>query len=198
MIEGLKPIYNKVLKPLANCGLHPNTVTTIGLLFFIVASAITAIGYWKTGLILGTTGAIMDGLDGVIARETGKGTTFGAFYDSVTDRFTEILWFGALLYYYTYFTNYSYGNLPIMAIFILTTGSLMVSYLRARAEAAGATAPGGILQRPERLILLAIFQYLGADYMKWGLLIVAVMAYITVIQRMIITYKELKQEPLSQ
>lgn len=192
MIEGLKPLYNKTLKPLAHCGLHPNTVTTLGLLMFIVASLITAIGYWKTGLIIGTTGAIMDGLDGVIARETGKGSNFGAFYDSVTDRLTEIVWLAALLYYYTLFTNNSYGNLPILAIFSVLSGSLLVSYLRARAEAAGGKSPGGLLQRPERLIILAIFQFMGPEIMQWGLLLVGVLAYITVLQRMFITYKDLK------
>lgn len=192
MIEGLKPLYNKVLKPLANCGLHPNTVTSLGLLMFIVASSITAIGYWKTGLIIGTTGAIMDGLDGVIARVTGKGSVFGAFYDSVTDRLTEIAWLSALLYYYLIFKNNSHGALPIISIFIVLSGSLMVSYLRARAEAVGAKSPGGILQRPERLIILAVFQFIGPEAMKWGLLIVGILAYVTVIQRMMITYKELK------
>lgn len=192
MIEGLKPLYNKVLKPLANCGLHPNTVTSLGLLMFIVASSVTAIGHWKLGLIIGTTGAIMDGLDGVIARETGTGSAFGAFYDSVTDRFTEISWLTALLYYYLIFSQNRYGYLPIYSIFIVLSGSLMVSYIRARAEAAGAKSPGGILQRPERLIILAVFQFIGPHVMPWGLLIVGILAYVTVIQRIILTYKDLK------
>lgn len=192
MIEGLKPLYNKTLKPLAHCGLSPNTVTTLGLLMFAVASLITAIGYWKEGLIIGTLGAIMDGLDGVIARETGKSSPFGAFYDSVSDRFTEIFWLAALLYFYVVHTNNSYGNLPVIFIFLVLSGALMVSYLRARAEAAGAKSPGGILQRPERLIILAIFQFLGPKMMIWGLLIVGILAYITIIQRMYITYKDLK------
>ncbi|MBN1984074.1 MAG: CDP-alcohol phosphatidyltransferase family protein [Chitinivibrionales bacterium] len=186
MIEGMKPQYNAALKPFArlcaSVNISPNMLTLTGLALFAVASWLTAIGYWRTALGVGLIGACMDGLDGVLARETNQKTTFGAILDSVCDRFTEIFWLCGILAFYV-LRDILTPTILFLSLSAIT-GSLMVSYVKARAEGAGVVCKEGILQRPERLIALAIFQLIGPVAMVWGLGFVAFFAYITVFQRM--------------
>ncbi len=195
MINGLKPFYHAIIRPLVSLfkmlGIHPNVLTVFGVFLFGIASWLIAIGEWKLSLLIGFFGAIMDGLDGQLARETGKGSVFGAFLDSVCDRFTEILWIGSFAVFYM--RNPLADSLPIYLVYAAITGSIMVSYLRARAEGVGIECKGGLLQRSERLIILAIFQFLGPQKMPWGIGIVAVFAYVTVFQRLIIVWQNYKK-----
>jgi len=192
MLEFIKPTYNRALKPLAKYSPHPNIITTIGLLFFIMGGYFTAIGSWYIAFTMGIIGGIADGLDGVVAREKNLSSKFGALFDSVTDRLTEIVWFAGLTYFFA--TQKSFDPLPIFFIFAAITGSLTVSYVRARAEGLGVDCSKGIMQRTERLLFLGILLLLGPTYMKWGLLAVAILAYITVIQRVIITFNNLRNK----
>jgi CDP-diacylglycerol--glycerol-3-phosphate 3-phosphatidyltransferase len=195
MIEGLKTVYNNVLRPLARfmarLGIHPNILTISGVLLFGVGGWLTVYGFWRWALLVITTGAFMDGLDGVVAREAGKRSTFGAVLDSTCDRFTEIIWLGSLTIYYV--RNPILDGLCIYLTFAVITGSLMVSYVKARAEGAGIACNKGLLQRPERLIILAIFQFLGPEIMPWGLGIVAGLAYLTVMQRIFMVWRNFKK-----
>lgn len=195
MIGGLKPFYHALIRPLMSLfkvlGVHPNVLTLSGVVLFGIGSWLIVIGEWKLSLLVGVFGAIMDGLDGLLAKETGKLTIFGAFLDSVCDRFTEILWLGSFIVFYM--RNPIFGGLPIYLAYAALTGSVMVSYVRARAEGAGIECKGGLLQRSERLLILAIFQFVGPQKMLWGLGIVALFAYLTVLQRMLIVWKNYKK-----
>lgn len=191
MIESLKPLYNSFLRPfssfLARLGIHPNVLTIMGVLLFAVGGWLIVIGHWRISLIVGVIGAFMDGLDGILAREFDKKSVFGGILDSTCDRFTEIIWLGSLIVYYL--NNDIYVNIAVNLAFLAITGSLMVSYIRARAEAAGIKCEKGILQRPERLIVLAIFQFAGPYFMLFGLAAVTFFSYLTVFQRLLIVWK---------
>ena len=198
MIERLKPLYNAGLRPLARLlariGIHPDVLTAIGLILFGFGGWLTVLGYWRGALIALVIGSLMDGLDGVLARETDRRSTFGAVLDSVCDRFTEIIWIGSIVAYYI--RNAVFNEMYVYISFAAVTGSLMVSYVKARAEGAGIECNKGILQRPERLIILAVFQLLGPGKMPWGLGIIAVLAYLTVLQRLYLVWKIYEKEKL--
>ncbi|MDG5814370.1 CDP-alcohol phosphatidyltransferase family protein [Chitinispirillales bacterium ANBcel5] len=187
MLENFKPMYNSVLRPfvlvLANTGIHPNHVTILGLLLFATSGWLCAVQLWSIALLILILGALMDGLDGLLARETGKQTVFGAILDSSCDRVTEIALLMGLLVYYMH--NPVYGSWGIYLCFTAIAGSIMVSYVKARCEGAGLTCSRGLLQRPERIILFAIGLLLGGKPMVWILLLITVLAAVTVIERLV-------------
>jgi len=191
MIEVIKPHYNAVLKPfarlLARMGIHPNAVTLFGVFLFFMGAWLTATGIWTIAVALGIIASFFDGLDGILARETGKKSSFGAFLDSVCDRVTEVVWIGSYLFYY--FQHPPFDTVSVYCAFLAVTGSILVSYVKARAEGVGIACDGGLLQRSERLIILGVFQLLGPDLMPWGLGIVAGFAYLTVFQRMYLVWR---------
>ena len=184
MLEPLKPFYNSTLRPAARlalrAGIHPNHVTILGLLLFIAAGYFCAVSRWYTALILVISGSLMDGLDGVLARESGKTSTFGGILDSTSDRLTEMVLLGGLSYYYLHHGTPVLGT---MLCFSALCGSVLVSYVKARCEAAGVPCSRGLLQRPERLILLCIGLFAGPYIMLWILGVITVAGAFTVAQR---------------
>lgn len=160
-----KAIY-KVINPfvrfLIRLGLTPNAVTTIGLLLNIGVAIIFIIGAergnrgelgyvgWAGGLIL--FAGLFDMLDGQVARLGKMSSTFGALYDSVLDRYSELVLFLGICYY---LISHHYFLSSLFA-FIAMIGSMMVSYTRARSEGLGIQNKGGLMQRPERVILIAV------------------------------------------
>lgn len=185
MLENLKPLYNATLRPLARgfnkLGIHPNHITVSGLLFFAIAGYLSGIDKWNSALILVITGALFDGLDGVLARESGKKSIFGAILDSCCDRLTEIFLLGGLLIFYC--KNPVYGHWGAILCFSGICGSLMVSYVKARCEGAGISCNRGLLQRPERIIILCFGLKLGPQVMFWILLGLSLFSAFTVVQR---------------
>ncbi len=154
----LDPLLNIMVK----AGITPNKVTIIGFLITILSAAILIYGAEKGerdnpvyitafGIILLIAG-IFDMLDGQLARKTGKMTVFGAFFDSIIDRYSEMIMFFGIAYY---LVSYNYFLSGIFA-FIAMIGSIMVSYSRARAEGLGYDCKLGIMQRPERILLIGI------------------------------------------
>lgn len=196
MIEGLKPFYNSVLRPFARfmnkAGIHPNHITLSGVALFIGAGWFASRGEWLIALLLVISGSLLDGLDGVLARESGKKSLFGAILDSSSDRLTEIvLLFGVFIYY---LHNQIYGYWGAYLCFAGICGSMMVSYVKARCEGVGIPCKGGLLQRPERLILLSFGLLLGAMFMLWILAGLAVFTTITMIQRLFEAARECRKQ----
>jgi len=175
-----------IVHGLALSKIHPNVLTFIGLLINIVAAALLAAGQFLTAgfVILGA--AIFDMVDGRVARETNQVTRFGGFFDSVLDRYSDLaLLMGLLVYYGT--INRSFY---VVLTAIVMTGSVMVSYTRARAENTIPMCKVGFMERPERVVLLII----GAlfDRMAPVLWVVAIMSNLTVFHRMLFTWHETK------
>jgi CDP-diacylglycerol--glycerol-3-phosphate 3-phosphatidyltransferase len=117
-------------------------------------------------------------LDGAVARAAGKGSPFGAFLDSTVDRYAEILPYLGLAFA---FRDDRLFYLPFLAI----TGSLMVSYARARVEGLGGSCRVGLLERPERIVLLFLGLILGPLALKVSLVLLAVGSHVTALQRML-------------
>lgn len=176
-----------IVRGLALSKIHPNVLTLIGLLINIVAAVLLASGrFFAAGWVI-TGGAIFDMVDGRVARETNQVTRFGGFFDSVIDRYSDLgLLMGLLVYYASV-------NRPLYVVLtaIVMTGSVMVSYTRARAENIIPSCKAGFLERPERVVLLII----GAlfDRMAPVLWVIAVLSNVTVAHRMIFTWQETRR-----
>ncbi|MFT4062891.1 MAG: DUF4833 domain-containing protein [Edaphocola sp.] len=160
--KGIYKVINPFVRFLIKLGLTPNAVTTIGLLLNIGVAIIFVVGAekgnrgdlsyvgWAGGLIL--FAGLFDMLDGQVARLGKMSSTFGALYDSVLDRYSELILFFGICYY---LVAHHYFLSSIFA-FIALIGSMMVSYTRARSEGLGIQNKGGLMQRPERVILIAV------------------------------------------
>ena len=170
-----------VLDPLGGflnrLGLTPNMVTVLGLLGNTVGALYLARGEMLTGGIWIALMTPVDALDGTMARLRGESSDFGAYVDSVSDRYSELIIYGGLLYHFLEIGEPLGG----MLTFAAAAGSVLVSYVKARAEGLGYEAKVGLLTRAERYIVLApslIFNQLNI-----GLGIIAVFANITALQR---------------
>ncbi len=163
--QGIYAIINPFVKLLIRMGVTPNMVTTIGLLGNIAAAAIIAYAGYEAQLtgnprfdLITWGGAItilfslFDMLDGQVARLGNMVSRFGALYDSVLDRYCELFTLGALSYYLIM----NHWIIGALVAFLALVGSIMVSYVRARAEGVGLECKVGFMQRPERVVVTAI------------------------------------------
>jgi len=175
---GIYKVIDPVVKVLIKLGLTPNAVTSIGFVLNIGVAVIFILGAeegnrgdltyvgWAGGLIL--FAGLFDMLDGQVARLGNMKSTFGALYDSVLDRYSELIMFLGICYY---LVGHHYFLSSIFA-FIAMIGSMMVSYVRARAEGLGIECKGGLMQRPERVVTIGLCAvlcgvsslYIGGDY----------------------------------
>jgi CDP-diacylglycerol--glycerol-3-phosphate 3-phosphatidyltransferase len=175
---GIYKVIDPVVKVFIKLGLTPNAVTSIGFVLNIGVAVIFIIGGeagnrgdltyvgWAGGLIL--FAGLFDMLDGQVARLGNMKSTFGALYDSVLDRYSELVMFLGICYY---LVAHHYFLSSIFA-FIAMIGSMMVSYVRARAEGLGIDCKGGLMQRPERVVTIGLCAilcgvtslYIGGDY----------------------------------
>jgi CDP-diacylglycerol--glycerol-3-phosphate 3-phosphatidyltransferase len=183
LTESLRVFFKWFLDPVAGflnrLGLYPNTLTLSGLIGTAVGSFFVARGNFLVGgLILLAIGPV-DALDGAMARLRGEASDFGAFVDSVTDRYSDLIIIGGLLAYYLIEGNSLLAGLA----FVTAAGSVMVSYTRARAESLGFEAKVGIMTRLERYVVLIPSIVLG--YPQIGLAIVALLANITALHRIL-------------
>jgi soluble lytic murein transglycosylase len=169
--------------------LRPNHLTVAGLVASCVAAACFIAGQTKTaGLVLIVAG-LLDLLDGSLARASGQVTAFGAFLDSVIDRYSDIAVMLGIVVLYARTPN-PRGALVAMAGL---AGSVMVSYTKARAESIGVECTVGMMERPERLICLIAGAVL--DRMEPALWVLAIMANVTAVQRIIFTRRMMREEP---
>lgn len=162
----------------ARMGIHPTVLTVLGLAFSVAAGATYAKGHFPVGGILLLLAGLCDMTDGAVARATGKGSAFGAFLDSTVDRYSELLVYLGLGAYYVQVQSAQW-----MAVFLAFSGSMMVSYTRARAEGLRQECRVGWIQRPERLAILIVASLLGVQVAGWSLWLLAVLSHLTALQR---------------
>ena len=168
-------------------GLKPNTITVIGVIGNIIAGVLVAFDKLTWGGLLVLFVVPLDALDGSLARLRGEESHFGAFFDSVTDRYSEIALYGGLLIHFLHLNNWRGAIL----VFFAALGSVMVSYVRARAESLGFSAKVGLLTRAERYIVLLpgiIFHY--PEISLW---ILAIMTHFTALQRFFYVRKQVEK-----
>jgi CDP-diacylglycerol--glycerol-3-phosphate 3-phosphatidyltransferase len=180
-------IIDRIVRWLALSRIHPNVLTFMGLVINIGAAWLFAIGYFRWAGVVVICAGLFDMVDGRVARATKQVTRFGGFFDSVIDRYSDLGLYMGLLVYYASINRFFY----IVLTAIVMTGSVMVSYSRARAENTIPKCKVGFLERPERIVLII----LGAltDRMAAVLWVIAVLSNLTVIHRMIYTFQECKR-----
>ena len=198
--RGCGVILQKIVDGLALTKISPNVLTFMGLV--INTGAAFLFGYANSrnnvkmfafaGLVIIGAG-IFDMVDGRVARQTQQVTVFGAFFDSVIDRYSDVALFFGLLVYYARGHRFVY---VVLVAFVMVT-SVMVSYTRARAESLIGSCKVGFMERPERVVLII----LGALFNRWGVMapvlwVLAVLSTITVIHRIRYTY--LQTRPVAQ
>ena len=183
--ERLRPILEKIGKAFAATGLSPNFWTSIGLVFALASAAVYGLGI-EFGLIIGGVLLLVSGffdmVDGQVARVSGRTSQKGSYLDSMFDKIAETAIFLGILV-----GGYAEPYLVLLAI----TLSLLVSYARAKSDALNIKLQGvGIGERAERLLAVAIIGIVG--FMEAAIVIVVIIAGITLIQRMIVTAKNIK------
>ncbi len=185
--DTLKPALEKLGKGFAATGLSPNFWTSVGLGFALLSAVVYGLGI-EFGLIIGGVLLLVSGffdmVDGQVARVTGKTSKKGSYLDSMFDKIAEVAIFLGIL-----IGGYAEPYLVFLAI----TLSLLVSYARAKSDIINVKLQGiGIGERAERLLVIAIIGIIG--FMDYAVIIVVIIAGITLIQRMIVTTKNIKED----
>jgi CDP-diacylglycerol--glycerol-3-phosphate 3-phosphatidyltransferase len=189
-------LLNHIVHGLALTRISPNALTSIGLVINIVAAFLFGHAnasnagrmFFYAGCVIFGAG-LFDMVDGRVARRNNKVTVFGSFFDSVIDRYSDVVLFFGVLVYYARINHLRY---VVLTAFVMVT-SLMVSYTRARAEALIGQCKVGFMERPERIVLIiigSVFFWAGA--MAPVLWVLAVLSTITVAHRIIYTYQNSK------
>ena len=175
---------------LHSVGLSPNAITLIGMTGMFIIGLFLAQGYFLAGGILMAVAGSFDALDGGLARLTNQVTKFGAFLDSTTDRWAEAAVYGGLLWWYIG----QGAKLEAMLVYITIIGSLLVSYIRARAEAIDIECKVGIFTRFERLAVLGLGLLLEQTFfgqLQVTLILLAIISNFTAMQRLLHVYNQI-------
>ena len=187
--DRLDPVLMGTSRFLQRLGLRPNALTFIGLGFNGLAAWALAVGEWLQGCSLILLASFFDILDGAMARNCRETSRFGAFLDSVTDRYSDLCLLVGMFIYYS-----RQGSILYQVLVGLTLmGTAIVPYTRARAELLIPQCNVGILERAERILLL----FLGAaipPIMPVVIWILAVFTNVTVFQRVLYTYRQIGEE----
>src|SRR3984885_2138570 len=201
--RGCGVILQAIVNGLALTRIPPTVLTFLGLLINTVAAFLFGFArpynnvrmfLYASLVIIGA--GIFDMVDGRVARQTQQVTVFGAFFDSVIDRYSDVVLFFGLLVFYARGNRFFY---VVLTAFVMVT-SLMVSYTRARAEALIGSCKVGFMERPERIVLIilgALFEWAGV--MAPVLWVLAILSTITVVHRIQYTYWNTKHiAPVSE
>lgn len=174
---------------LVNMGITADVMTLVGIGMSAAAAVVIATGHLVWGLVLMVATGLPDLLDGAIAKAAGTSSTRGAYFDSVSDRLTDIMLFSGVAWYLSDTRTDQYHMLPVAVMGV----ALMISYQRAKAESLGFDAKGGLMERAERFIALGIGLFLGAfspNLLIATLWIMFGLTAITAIQRFFKVWKQ--------
>lgn len=176
-----------IARGLEATGISPNALTLIGFLLTLLVATILATGNLLAGGLLLIFAALFDTLDGALARHSQQVTVFGAFLDSVMDRYSEAVTLFALIFFYSATID---GRTNVLLLTATLIGSLLVSYTRARAEAVNIECKEGFFQRTERIVVLIIGLVTG--WMTPALWVLAIFTNLTAAQRIFDVYRKTK------
>lgn len=186
VLNAYRTVTDRVVMPIARglvrIGATPNWLTFFGLVTTLTGVAIVLMGHHFAGAVVMALGTVVDAFDGAVARLRGSSGPFGAFYDSVTDRFSDAALFGA--------AAWLVREDPIMftvAIVALSTAQI-TSYIRAKAESLGWDATVGVVERAERVIILIIA--IGLGFLPIALWVLAIGGLITIGQRLVVVVRQ--------
>jgi CDP-diacylglycerol---glycerol-3-phosphate 3-phosphatidyltransferase len=189
MLQGwARGVARRVAQVFVKTPITPNMLTLMGLVLNFVVAGLLVSGHLVAGGVMLVVAGLFDMLDGALAKITNRMSTFGAFLDSVVDRYSEaVVLLGLLLYYY--FQPASTAVIEIVLIYVILVGSMMISYARARAGSLHIQNEVGIMARPERIILLAIGLLFQTVLLLPVLWILAIGTQLTAIQRVIYVWQ---------
>jgi CDP-diacylglycerol---glycerol-3-phosphate 3-phosphatidyltransferase len=198
--SGCKRIIDAIVRGLARSRINPNALTFIGLLINIGCAFLYGYGRFFAAGLLMILANLFDMVDGRVARLRGRATNFGAFFDSVIDRYSDIVVFVGIMLFYARDTA-AHSTLLVALTGIALVGSVMISYSRARAESLNIACKVGFLERPERVVLLIIgsLTEIGPASspflrkMPQVLWVLAVLSHWTVVHRIYHTWHELRE-----
>jgi len=170
-------------KALAAIGITPTVMTSLGLAVVIAGAVVIGLGWLRTGATIVFLGALLDGLDGAVARASGSVTSRGAFLDSAFDRIGEIAAFAGLAVWFA-------DDKRVLLLTVLAVGgAMLVPYIRARAEIEGFDGKGGLMGRAERVFLFSLGLWTGyVEIMLWAFV---VLVWLTAVVRFFKTYRSL-------
>jgi len=198
--SGCKRVLDAIVRGLARSRINPNALTFTGLLINIGCAFLYGYGRFFSAGLLMILANLFDMVDGRVARLRGRETSFGAFFDSVIDRYSDIVVFVGIMMFYARDTA-AHSTLLVALTGIALVGSVMISYSRARAESLSITCKVGFLERPERVVLLIIgsLTEIGPasspflHKMPQVLWVMAVLSHWTVVHRIYHTWRELRE-----
>jgi CDP-diacylglycerol--glycerol-3-phosphate 3-phosphatidyltransferase len=183
LADQLRVRFKWVLDPIGTffnrLGVKPNTMTILGLIGNAVGAVFLALGNMTIGGLIILAMGPVDALDGTMARLRGEASNFGSFVDSVTDRYSELVIFGGLLVHFLILDDWR----SALGVYLAASGSVLVSFVRARGEASGYNTKIGILTRLERYLVLSPALILNIPMV--GVWIIAVLANLTALQRIL-------------
>jgi len=181
--DRLRIVFKNILDPIGaflnRIGLTPNAITLLGLVGTSIGAYFISQGKMTTGAFILLVSVLVDVFDGTMARLRGDPSDFGGFVDSVSDRYAELITFGGLLYFFLSQED----KLGVMVTFAAAAGSVLVSYVKARAEGLSFTAKVGILTRVERYFVLIPLLVFNQPFI--AVLVIAVLGNITALQRIL-------------
>ena len=193
--QGARRLATRSIGSLARTGVTPDALTAAGVTLCAVAAVLVYFEYrnelvfFWLGAVVFVTGSVLDILDGALARQSGKGTPFGAFLDSTTDRMGEAFVLGAIALVFSREANEVALAFAVAAI----AGSLLVSYTRARAEALGLKGDVGIGSRAERVFVITAGLVLAPwGLLPWAIYLLTATAWLTVVQRVLSVRSQLR------
>jgi CDP-diacylglycerol--glycerol-3-phosphate 3-phosphatidyltransferase len=178
--DGTRRVIASIMARITRIPVTANQVTIAGFVLNAIAAVLVYREAYIAGGVLFLVGSILDIFDGAVARARGEAGPRGAMFDSILDRFSEAIMLGAIALVFARDGN----EIALIAVIAALTSSFMTSYLRARAEALGLDGTHGVMARAERVVLIAaalLFAPLGA--LPWGIILLAVLSTITVMQR---------------
>ena len=197
--EGFKKGFISLFEPaigfFVSLRIKPNWLTTAGFAFGLASGVLFGTDHFFWGGLAALASGLCDALDGTLARRSGAVTTFGKFFDSVLDRYSELAMFIGLSYFYSHEAMWRQAILTDLAL----AGSLLVSYTRARAEGLGLDCRVGLMERPERIVVIIAGTILtGVFERHWifetALWLLAVLTNVTAVQRVLFVRKLTKDD----
>lgn len=206
-LEQLRGVVYRILNPITDWmvarRVHPNLLTTVGFLVTCGAGLAYSDHHVRTAGVLVLLGGVFDIFDGRVARLSGLGSKFGAFYDSTLDRISEtVVFLGMLSLYNDY--RLQLGDVGMIYMIMLAmAGSQMISYTRARAEAMGLDCRVGLMPRAERVVLIGLSSLLFGESnnglaLKIVIVALAVLTNLTAFQRIVWVYRNARGVPLDK
>ena len=175
-----KGILRAIVKALVFLRITPNRLTFLGFVMSIVTAYTFARGRFGAAGVLLIVAGLFDMVDGMVARNTQSATPFGAFFDSVMDRYSDLIMYLGLIIWYGSQDRMTY----VVLVGVVMMGSVLTSYTRARAESLIPQCKVGFLERPERIVLLIIGSFYYMDPIVW---VIAVLSNWTVVHRILYT-----------